>query len=194
MKTEPQDDIVLFPVHRRFLSLVTKTVADALACAERRAAAHDEERAVLVHGDVHQWNALRKPSGSPAGALAGSVPAPGLVPAAGSVQAACSVRHVEFGTAADDYLLVDPDGLFAEPEYDLGVLMREDPEELIAGDPWHRARWLAEATGTDANAIWEWGVAERVSTGLLATAIDLQPIGRQMLAAADQISATPSRP
>jgi streptomycin 6-kinase len=37
-------------------------------------------------------------------------------------------------------------------------------------------------------AIWEWGVVERVSTGLLATAIGLQPAGAQMLAAADAIA------
>jgi streptomycin 6-kinase len=37
----------------------------------------------------------------------------------------------------------------------------------------------------DATAIWEWGVIERVSTGLLLTQIDLQPVARQMLAAAD---------
>jgi hypothetical protein len=34
-------------------------VDHALACATRRQEAHDDERAVLVHGDVHQWNALR---------------------------------------------------------------------------------------------------------------------------------------
>ena len=65
----------------------------ALACAARRIEAHDDERAVLVHGDVHQWNALE---------------------------------------AGDGFKLVDPDGLLAEAEYDLGVLMREDPVELLA--------------------------------------------------------------
>ncbi len=30
----------------------------ALACAVRRIEAHDDERAVLVHGDIHQWNVL----------------------------------------------------------------------------------------------------------------------------------------
>jgi len=60
-------------------------VCHALACAELRVAAHDDERAVLVHGDVHEW------------------------------------------------------------------------------------------------------IVERVSTGLLATRIGLQPVGRQMLAAADQL-------
>ena len=133
-----------------------RTVADAVACAERRIAGHDDERAVLVHGDVHQWNALTDPAG--------------------------------------DYALVDPDGLLAEPEYDLGVLMREDPVELVAGDPWDRAYQLAAATGTDPAAIWEWGVAERVSTGLLLTEVGVQPVGRQMLAAADRISACGSYP
>lgn len=129
-----------------------RTVAHALSCVDRRIAAHDDERAVLVHGDVHAWNALEAGNG--------------------------------------EFKLVDPDGLLAEPEYDLGILMREDPVELMAGDPYERAAWLAHRTGLRAEAIWEWGVAERVSTGLLLTRIDVQPIGRQMLAAADRIAAS----
>ncbi len=125
------------------------TVAHALACAERRRAAHDDERAVLVHGDIHQWNALRD---------------------------------------VDGWALVDPDGLLAEPEYDLGILMREDPLELLAGDPWDRARWLADRCSCDPVAVWEWGVVERVSTGLVCASIDLQPEGRDMLRAADAIA------
>ena len=121
-------------------------VQHALTCAERRRIAHDDERAVLVHGDVHEWNALQAPGG---------------------------------------FKLVDPDGLLAEPEYDLGVIMREDP---LDGDLWARAEWLARRSGLDRDAIWEWGVVERVSTGLLCTRIDLQPVGRQMLAAADRIA------
>ena len=126
-----------------------RAIDHALRCAARRRAAHDDERAVLVHGDVHQWNALR---------------------------------------AGDGFKLVDPDGLLAEPEYDLGVLMREDPLELLGGDPRERARRLAALSGLDATAIWEWGVVERVSTGLLATKIELQPVGREMLAAADKVA------
>jgi streptomycin 6-kinase len=128
-------------------------VDHAIACAERRIAAHDDERAVLVHGDIHQWNTLRVNDDPRSG-----------------------------------YALVDPDGLLAEPEYDLGVIMREDPVALMAEDPWHRAWYLAAQTGTDATAIWEWGVTERVSTGLLLTSIGLQPGGRQMLDAAGRIS------
>jgi streptomycin 6-kinase len=129
-----------------------RAVSYALACAARRVAAHDDSRAVLVHGDVHEWNALRAGSG---------------------------------------FKLVDPDGLLAEPEYDLGVMMREDPAELLAGDPRARARWLAARCGLDATAVWEWGAAERVSTGLLLTGIGLQPVGRQMLAAADRVAMSP---
>ena len=127
-------------------------IDDAIACARRRVAAHDNERAVLVHGDVHQWNALEASSG---------------------------------------FKLIDPDGLLAEAEYDLGIIMREDPDELLHGDPHERARWLAQRTGLDAAAIWEWGVIERVSTGLLCTKIGLESIGRDMLTAADHIANEP---
>jgi streptomycin 6-kinase len=40
------------------------TVDDALACIERRRLAHDDQRAVLVHGDVHDMNALQAADGS----------------------------------------------------------------------------------------------------------------------------------
>jgi streptomycin 6-kinase len=125
------------------------TVDHALECARRRIADHRDDRAVLVHGDVHQWNALACDGG---------------------------------------FKLVDPDGLLAEPEYDLGIIMREDPVELMDGDPRDRARWLADRTGTAATAVWEWGVVERVSTGLLAMSIEMDTLGREMLAAADRIA------
>jgi len=131
-----------------------RAVEHALACAARRVAAHDDERAVLVHGDVHQWNVLEAPGGLKPGG----------------------------------FKLVDPDGLLAEAEYDMGVVMREDPVELRHGDPRERARWLARRCGLDATAIWEWGVAERVSTGLLGTRIGLQPVAREMLATADHVA------
>lgn len=118
----------------------------ALACAARREEAHRDETAVVVHGDVHQWNALE---------------------------------------AGDGFKLVDPDGLLAEREYDLGIIMRGDP---LDRDLHERARWLADRTGLDSAAIWEWGVVERVSTGLLGTRVGLQPVARQMLEAADRVA------
>lgn len=123
----------------------------ALACAARRMSGHDDERAVLVHGDVHPLNALQVP-----------------------------------GEAT--FKLIDPDGVLAEAEYDLGALMRNDPIELLDGDPWARAHWLAKRCGLDATAIWEWGVVERVTSGLRCTQLDVQPLGRQMLTAADRIA------
>ena len=126
-----------------------RAVDAALACAERRIDAHDDERAVLVHGDVHQWNTVE---------------------------------------AGRGFKLVDPDGLLAEAEYDLGIVMREDPLELLDGDPHERARWLAQHSGLDATAIWEWGVVERVSNGLLCTHVGKQPEGREMLAVADRVA------
>ena len=127
-----------------------RTIEHALACAQRRLDSHDEERAVLVHGDVQQWNAL---------------------------------------SAGDGFKLVDPDGLLAEPEYDLGVILREDPDEPLAADPEATSRWMAERCGLDANAVFEWGVVERVSTGLSAIRIGLQPVGSQMLTVADRLAA-----
>lgn len=67
--------------------------------------------------------------------------------------------------------------------------MREDPVELMAADPRDRSRWLAARTGLDERAIWEWGVVERVSTGLVLVQVGLQPVAAQMLAAADTIAA-----
>jgi streptomycin 6-kinase len=127
-----------------------RAIDHAVACAARRGDAHRDERAVLVHGDVHQWNALE---------------------------------------ASDGFKLVDPDGLLAQAEYDLGIIMREDPLEVRDDDPHERARWLAARTGLDATSIWEWGVIERVSTGLLGTKVGLQPVSRQMLAVADRLAA-----
>jgi streptomycin 6-kinase len=126
-----------------------RAMEQAVAAAESRRLAHDPSRAVLIHGDVHQWNALR---------------------------------------SGDGFKLVDPDGLVAEPECDLGVLMREDPVELLEEGPWSRCAWLAARTGTDPRAIWEWGLADRVTTGLVLTVAGVQPVAAQMLRAADEIS------
>ena len=66
--------------------------------------------------------------------------------------------------------------------------LEQDPADLMAGDPRDRCRWLAQRTGRDETAIWEWGVVERMSTGLLCTQIGLQRHGRLLLAAADALA------
>jgi streptomycin 6-kinase len=86
------------------------------------------------------------------------------------------------------FKFVDPDGLLIERAYDLGVLMREWTPELLAGDPYALGMWrcrrLAELTGVDAEAIWQWGFMEITSSGLLCTRLGWED-GREMLAAAE---------
>jgi len=54
----------IWPAYPKLVSTYSERAVDhALACAARRVAAHDDERAFLVHGDVHQWNALEAPGG-----------------------------------------------------------------------------------------------------------------------------------
>ena len=123
-----------------------RAVTLAVEAAQRRIAAHDDERSVLVHGDAHSHNAL------------------------------------QFG---DGFKLVDPDGLLAEAEYDLGVVMRED---LDTAEFLNRSGRLADLTGLDEQSIQDWATVERMSTGLLCTKVDLQPFGWQMLQAADRLA------
>jgi streptomycin 6-kinase len=126
-----------------------RVLADAIACAERRAAAHDDARAVLCHGDLHELNALQAAGGT-------------------------------------SFKLVDPEGVVAEREYDLGVLMRNAPGDDDLGE---RADWLAAATGCDRTATWEWGTVERVLSGLWCRVVDHQPHGDRQLADAERYCA-----
>jgi streptomycin 6-kinase len=82
------------------------------------------------------------------------------------------------------FRLIDPEGVVAEPEYDLGVLMRNAPGE---DDLHERADWLAAVTGCDRAAIWEWGTAERVLSGLWCRVVDHQPHGDKQLADAERL-------
>lgn len=81
------------------------------------------------------------------------------------------------GSEPPCHRFIDPDGLLVEPAYDLGVLMREWCADLLAGDPVALARArcvrLSALTGIPARPIWEWGTAERVSTGLVLLRIGL---------------------
>lgn len=76
----------------------------------------------------------------------------------------------EPGTAPTNYKLVDPDGLFFEAAYDLGILLRNWIEAYRIADPTRvliqRATWLAEQTHVSHQAIISWGFVEIVSTGI----------------------------
>jgi streptomycin 6-kinase len=93
------------------------------------------------------------------------------------------------GDGPQRFKFVDPDGLFIERAYDLGISMREWTSELLAGDPValgvQRCRRLAERTGIDPEPIWQWGFIERVSTALLCLKVGLDG-AREMLTVAER--------
>ncbi|MFS0661053.1 aminoglycoside phosphotransferase family protein [Niallia alba] len=82
------------------------------------------------------------------------------------------------------FKLIDPDGLVAEPAYDLGVLMREWLDGLT-NNPLENGRkrclLLSEITGVNTQAIWEWGFIQSISTGLFLIKIGQKEMGLQML-------------
>jgi streptomycin 6-kinase len=70
-----------------------------------------------------------------------------------------------------EFKLVDPDGYFMEPAYDLGISMREWIDEYLAGDAVRigraRAAKLSALTGVPEVPIWQWGYIEVISTALV---------------------------
>jgi streptomycin 6-kinase len=80
------------------------------------------------------------------------------------------------------FRLVDPDGLFAEREYDVAVQLREWDDE--PGQD--RAAFIAGLTGLDERAIWQWAFVERVSTGLFCLESGMLEPGRGMLRVAEE--------
>ncbi|MFP2926478.1 aminoglycoside phosphotransferase family protein [Pyxidicoccus sp. 3LG] len=93
------------------------------------------------------------------------------------------------GAPAGRYKFVDPDGLFVERAYDLGVLMREWTFELLQGDTLaqgsRRCRRLAKLTGVEPESIWQWGFMESTSTGLHCLKIGLED-ARELLTVAER--------
>lgn len=141
-------------------------VNEALQYAERRAAAFDLERCVVVHGDPHPWNALQV-----------------LAPRVG---------------AEAGFVFVDPVGFLADPAYDLGVVLRDWCEQLLAagatgatGAAAALARryctLLSAQTGVEGTAIWEWGFLERVSSGLYCLELGIEELGRPFLQTAEML-------
>jgi streptomycin 6-kinase len=128
-----------------------QVLAQALLFAQRRSAAFDPNRCVVVHGDAAAANARQV-----------------LAPRKG---------------AETGFVFVDPSGFIGDPAYDLGVALRDWCPQLLASDDalslaWRYCRLLADVSGLDEQAIWEWGFLERVSTGLYVRSLDAGGLGQ----------------
>lgn len=91
--------------------------------------------------------------------------------------------------SGEGYKLIDPDGIFYEKAYDLGVLMREwvdEYEEEPAEKGKERCRYLHQLTGVPEKAIWEWGYLQTVSTAFVALQVGQEETGRKMLRVAER--------
>ena len=112
----------------------------------------------------------------------------------GDAHSANALQDPMHAPAAARFKLVDPDGLLAEPAYDLAIPMREWSRELLEGDAARlgreRCAYLGRLTGVDPRGIWEWGFVERVSTGLLSIQVGADRFGREMLAVAEAWATT----
>ncbi|MBQ8952944.1 MAG: phosphotransferase, partial [Clostridia bacterium] len=89
----------------------------------------------------------------------------------------------------DEYKFIDPDGMVFERSYDVGVLMREWPEEyaaasLAAGRD--RCAFLSGLTGVPQEDIWDWGFLQMTATALILLQIGQDELGHTMLAIAEK--------
>ncbi|UJW87222.1 aminoglycoside phosphotransferase family protein [Devosia sp. SL43] len=90
------------------------------------------------------------------------------------------------------FRFIDPEGLAIEPAYDLGVVLRAW-HEGIEGRHAHdiarsHAHHLTTRTQVPAEAIWQWGYIERVSTGLHLMELGEMTKGREFLTVAEAIT------
>jgi streptomycin 6-kinase len=100
--------------------------------------------------------------------------------------------HAPRAGAESGYVFVDPESFLCEPEYDLGVVMRDWNEELLAAaDPLALAheycQLLARESGLDEASIWEWGFIERVSSGLYICAYGSSEHGQPFFKTAQRL-------
>ena len=91
--------------------------------------------------------------------------------------------------ADDEYKLIDPDGILFERSYDVGVLMREWPDEyaaapLAAGRA--RCAFLSALTGVSEADIWDWGFLQMTATALILLQIGQAELGQTMLRIAEK--------
>lgn len=87
-------------------------------------------------------------------------------------------------TAEESFKLIDPDGIWAEPAYDLGVIMREWADDLMINPKEklvERLTFLHEITGIEKLPTWQWGLIQCVATGLVLLQSDQQEEGEKLL-------------
>lgn len=87
-----------------------------------------------------------------------------------------------------EYKLIDPDGKVFEKSYDVGVLMREWPEEYAANplEKGHaRSRFLCELTNVAEDEIWAWGYLQMTTTALILLQIGQKELAQTMLRIAE---------
>ncbi len=87
------------------------------------------------------------------------------------------------------FKFVDPDGLYYEKAYDLGVLMREWQEEYrenAAKAGAARCEMLHQLTGVEPAGIWQWGYLQTVSTAFVLLQIGSEKLGKRMLETAER--------
>ncbi|WP_201378931.1 aminoglycoside phosphotransferase family protein [Ktedonobacter sp. SOSP1-52] len=94
--------------------------------------------------------------------------------------------------AESGFVFVDPNGFLCEPEYDLGVVLRDWCSELLAAPDTvvlarKYCRLLADESGFDEASIWEWGFIERVSTGLYISAYGSRELGQPFFETAQRL-------
>jgi streptomycin 6-kinase len=143
----------------------------AVRCAAARESAFDRGEAVLVHGDVHAFNTLRRPG--PAAADGGFR----LVDPGGLISEPAHDLGVIHARGVQGWL-----------------------DELAAGDP-QRAlekvmgscRQASRTTGVDPEAIWQWAYTEMVSTGLHVLRLGDHQEAATFLAVADKLAAASAK-
>jgi streptomycin 6-kinase len=140
-----------------------QVVSQALLYAERRAAAFDLERCVVVHGDPHPWNALQA-----------------LAPRVGAEAGFVFVDPVGF--------LADPayDLGVVLRDWCAQLLVTGTAGAATALARRYCALLSAE-TGIEETAIWEWGFLERVSSGLYCLELGIEELGRPFLHTAEML-------
>lgn len=141
----------------------------AVRCAAAREAAFDPGRAVLVHGDVHAFNALRAPGPAAAGEGFRLVDPSGLISEPAHDLGVIQVRGVRGW---------------------IGDLAAGDPRQALAVVA-RRCRRAGRLAGVDPAAVWQWAFAELVSTGLFLLSLGHHEEAETFLAVAGKLAAQP---